>query len=269
MFVKKMGAIVKERFIDEFERGLVSIITPAYNVENVIDETISNVLRQTYTNWELILVDDCSSDNTLEVCRSYQNNNSNVFVYTNSMNSGSGHTRNVALKKAKGQYVAFLDSDDIWDRRKLENQLRFMKENDAAICHTSFSFVDEDGRKRPGKVNATSIVDLESNLRNTEIGTSTAIINRDLVKETFLFSNIRARQDLKLWIDLLSSGYVSHGLDEMLVEYRVRENSVSSNKLKMLAVTLKVYLGVDSLPFYKRLSCYVSYVFNAIKKRRR
>lgn len=261
--------MIKEECLPSFERGLVSIITPAYNVEKVINETISNVLCQTYNKWELILIDDCSTDRTLEICRSFQRKNSNIYVYSNEVNMGSGRTRNIGLEKAKGQYIAFLDSDDIWNERKLENQLKFIRNNNAAICHTSFSFVDENGMKRPGKVKASKVVDLESNLRFTEIGTSTAVINREFVKGDFSFSHMRARQDLKLWIDLLSQGYISYGLDEMLVEYRVRENSVSSNKIKMLLVTLKVYLDVNCLSFNKRLSCYVSYVINAIKKRRR
>ena len=130
-----------------------------------------------------------------------------------------------------------------------------------------FSFIDFNGEPRPGGVNASPLVDLSRHLKNTEIGTSTAIIDRRHVGD-FRFSLIRARQDLKLWIDLLSKGYISYGLDQNLVQYRVRRGSVSSNKIKMLFVTLFIYIQIPHISVAQRIACYISYLISALSKRR-
>lgn len=251
----------------KIENELVSIVTPTYNSQEYIEEAVLSVINQTYTNWELIIVDDCSKDETRRILKKIAASDARVNVIYSNVNSGSGISRNIGLKHAKGQYVAFLDSDDIWEFNKLELQIDYLRKTNAAICHTSFSFVDENGDDRPGRVHASKSVDLERNLKRTEIGTSTAIINRNIIQKEFLFPSMRARQDLKLWIELLSSGYNSVGLDVPLVKYRVRSGSVSSNKFKMLYVTFKVYISIYQLPLPKRLFCYCCYVLNAIKKR--
>lgn len=240
---------------------------PTYNSGEIVKETINTVLAQTYSNWELIIIDDCSIDNTRSILEEVALKDSRIKCFFSQKNNGAGVSRNVGLDNASGQYIAFLDSDDLWEQEKLELQIDFMKKNKAPICHTSFSFIDEDGFCRKGFVHVSQYLSLEDNLKRTEIGTSTAVIDRKLVTHDFRFSSIRARQDLKLWIDLLSLGYVSVGLRKEMVKYRVRSGSVSSNKLKMLFVTFKVYIGVKKLPIHKRLYCYSAYIFNAIRKR--
>lgn len=246
----------------------VSIIMPTYNVGKIILETISSVLVQTYSDWELIIVDDLSLDNTREILENVSLTDSRIKVVFSDVNNGAGITRNIAIQQASGRFIAFLDSDDIWHPHKLEKQVAHMITLNAPISHTSFKFIDESGNERPGEVNASSFVDLEHNLKYTEIGTSTAMIDLNIVEGDIKFSNIRARQDLKLWIDLLGRGYFSYGLNLPLVKYRVRSGSVSSNKIKMLWITLTIYFGIKNLSLTKRFSCYISYVFNAIKKRR-
>ncbi|MDO6610117.1 glycosyltransferase [Shewanella sp. 1_MG-2023] len=245
----------------------VSIIMPTYNVGNIVQETIESVLSQTYKDWELIIVDDASTDNTVNILINICATDPRIILVLSEVNKGAGASRNIGLDTAKGRFIAFLDSDDIWESTKLETQIDYMISIRAPICHTSFSFINELGDKRPGRVKANKIVDLEHNLKHTEIGTSTAMIDLDLVKHRVRFSHIRARQDLKLWIELLGCGYLSHGIDIPLVKYRVRNGSVSSNKIKMLWVTFQVYMSVTSISVPKRLFCYSSYVFNAIKKR--
>ncbi|WP_153445959.1 glycosyltransferase family 2 protein [Vibrio algicola] len=240
---------------------------PAYNSSKHIAVAIESVINQSYSDWELIVIDDCSTDSTILIVDKYSHQDSRVRCHSTNVNAGAGVARNIGIELASGQFLAFLDSDDLWDSNKLTKQLGFMKANNAEISHTSFSFIDEDGFSRPGSVSVSKCVNLETNLRKTEIGTSTAIINRRLVLDSIKFSEIRARQDLKLWIDLLKQGYKSYGLDSDLVKYRIRSGSVSSNKIKMLFVTLKVYLEVKELSVMKRISCYLSYVFNAIRKR--
>jgi teichuronic acid biosynthesis glycosyltransferase TuaG len=247
--------------------NLVSIIMPTYNVGELVKDTVGTVLFQTYSNWELLIIDDCSSDNTQSILQDLASHDSRIKCYFSSQNLGAGSSRNIGLSNSNGQYIAFLDSDDLWEPEKLELQINFMNQKNAPICHTSFSFIDESGEARNGFVNVSESLNLRQNLKRTEIGTSTAMIDRKLVTHDFKFNKIRARQDLKLWIDLLSLGYTSYGLQKELVKYRVRDGSVSSNKFKMLYVTLKVYCSVRSLPLSKRLYYYFFYVFNAIRKR--
>lgn len=247
--------------------GLVSIVVPTYNVGDVVSETIQSVLSQTYENWELILVDDASTDNTVSVLNTFCLKDPRITVLNNTINSGPGVSRNVGIERAQGQYLAFLDSDDLWLEDKLSKQIDFMKSNHAGISHTSFSFIDSNGLDRKGRVDVSRHVTLEDNLKRTEIGTSTALIDREIVKKTICFSSMRARQDLKLWIQLLGAGYSSLGLNVPLVKYRVRSGSVSSNKVKMLYVTFKVYLSICQLSLPKRIFYYFCYVVNAIKKR--
>jgi teichuronic acid biosynthesis glycosyltransferase TuaG len=250
-----------------YDSGKVSIITPVYNVRRFIFDTISSVIEQEYSDWELILIDDNSTDGGYEELVAVYGSFEKIKIIRNSTNLGAGFSRNAGMDLADGRYIAFLDSDDIWSRDKLSTQLKFMEEHNAPICHTSFSFIDYKGDAHHGGVKVSEKVDLIGHLKNTEIGTSTAIIDRNLVGD-FRFSLIRARQDLKLWISLLASGYISFGLDKDLVKYRVRKGSVSSNKIKMLYVTFFIYIKISQLTLAQRISCYISYLINAISKRR-
>ncbi|CDS95259.1 glycosyltransferase family 2 protein [Vibrio coralliirubri] len=240
---------------------------PTFNVASFVSETIDSVMKQTYLDWELIIVDDCSSDDTPQVLEEYRQLDKRIIVKLMDVNGGAGVSRNEALKLATGRFFAFLDADDLWVDDKLELQVQHMLANNAAISHTSYSHIDSLGMPIEGGVSVSKRVDLIAHLKSTEIGTSTSMIDTNLVLEKIEFSSIRARQDLKLWIYLLSLGYDSVGLDSPLVKYRVRPNSVSSNKFKMLIVTFFVYWSVSALNPYQRVSCYCHYVINAIKKR--
>jgi len=241
---------------------------PTYNVDEFVAETINSVINQSYLDWELLIVDDCSKDNTREVLAELASKDTRIQVFFSSENNGAGISRNMCIEKATGRFIAFLDSDDLWEKDKLKLQIEHMISINAPVSHTSFKFISDDGSKRKGGVRVSKCVGLISLLKNTEIGTSTAIIDTQLVREEFRFTPIRARQDLRLWIDLLSLGYKSYGLEVPLAKYRVRPNSVSSNKLKMLIITFNVYIRVKALPLYKRVYCYLFYVVNAVKKRK-
>lgn len=243
-----------------------SIITPVYNCKDYIDETIQSVLAQTYSDWELILIDDCSTDGTFELITRKYSNTFRVKILQNVANSGSGYSRNSGLSLASGRFVAFLDSDDLWAPTKLEKQIAFMKKRNAAISHTSYSFIDKFGKPRSGYVCASALVNLARLMKKTEIGTSTAMIDRKIVGSVE-FDLMRTRQDIRLWMELMSSGFSSHGLDEVLVKYRVRENQISSNKFEMLVKTFFVYAKFDKIPLSQRISYFLSYVLNSIYKR--
>lgn len=245
----------------------VSIIVPTYNVEDFIVESINSVIFQEFTDWEVIVIDDGSNDLTKQILLDNFASNPKIRLYFNERNLGSGYCRNFGIENSLGRFIAFLDADDIWHKSKLSYQLSFMKLRKASISHTSYSYIDTHGNILSAKSRVSSSVALLDNLRRTEIGTSTAIIDTSIVGRDFRFSSLRARQDLVLWYDLMKLGHSSLGLDKALVMYRVRPGSISSNKFNMLWVTFLVYINFTDLNLYTRFSCYLSYVFNAINKR--
>lgn len=245
----------------------VSVIIPTYNVEAFIVQTINSVCEQVFSDWEILVVDDCSTDTTVELLKNTFGAHPKIRLFFNEENLGSGHCRNVGIEHANGRFIAFLDSDDVWLETKLSEQINWMKSQCAPISHTAYTFIDTNGNKIPGRNRASASVSLLDNLKRTEVGTSTAIIDTSIVGRGFRFSDIRARQDLVLWVDLMSAGHISYGLNSALVKYRVRGGSVSSNKLKMLWVTFWVYMRFDKLPIHVKCYCYFSYVINAIRKR--
>lgn len=245
---------------------LISIITPLYNAENFISETIDSVLAQDYIHWEYILIDDCSSDNSVKFIESKYGGDSRIKVLKANVNGGAGVARNIGLEYAAGRFIAFLDADDLWIHNKLSKQLAFMQKNNSAISHTSYAFINEEGRGIPGRVNVSPQVNLHSYMRNTEIGMSTSLINKDIIGE-FKLHSMRTRQDTRLWLTLLSSGHVAHGLNEDLVLYRVRKGQISGNKVLIAWRTLKLYLSITNIPLAERLTNYCYYAFNGIFKR--
>jgi teichuronic acid biosynthesis glycosyltransferase TuaG len=246
----------------------ISIILPVFNAKGFIDNTISSVLEQTFCNWELIIIDDCSDDRTYEyLCNKYKDVPS-IRIFQNEVNSGAGVTRNKGLEKASAKIIAFVDADDVWLPQKLEIQSIHMRQHNSAIVHSSYSFIDEDGKSILGRVTASPKVDLNSYMRNTEIGMSTSLINRELVGD-FSFDAMRTRQDTKLWLTLLEKGFISEGISEVLVRYRIRSGQISGNKLEIAWRTLNLYWMVDTLPTYIRLKNFFFYAVNGVLKRLR
>lgn len=243
---------------------LVSIIMPAYNAESYIKDSIDSVLSQTHTNFELIVVDDCSKDKTVQVLRSL--NDPRIKIVELKENVGTGDARNCGLQVSQGQYISFIDADDVWLPQKLELQLKHMQQTKAPISHTSYSFINETGEQISGYVQASSTVDLSQYMRSTEIGLSTAMIDRQQVGG-FTFNSMRLRQDTRLWIDLMMRGFCSKGLDKTLVNYRIRSGQISGNKFKSAFRTLKLYLSIHELPLPQRLLSFSCYILNAVLKR--
>lgn len=244
----------------------ISIITPIYNAELFIDKTIDSVISQSFKNWEYILVDDCSTDSSVEFIRLKYANESRIKVICATQNGGAGVARNIGLEHARGHLIAFLDADDIWQPDKLTKQLAFMEKHNSAIVHTSYAFINEIGESIAGRVDVSERVNLRSYMRNTEIGMSTTLINKDIVGE-FKLHTMRTRQDTRLWLTLLSAGHEAHGLNEDLVLYRVRKGQISGNKVIIAWRTLKLYLSITNIPLAERVTNYCYYAFNGVFKR--
>lgn len=246
--------------------ALVSVVVPCYNCEKFVGDTIESVLNQTFENWELILVDDCSSDSTFEVISGFANKDSRIVAMKMPVNGGAGAARNLALDNARGQYIAFLDSDDVWFNNKLERQLDALKDEKYAICHTSYIVVDEKGNQVAGGVQASRSIGLAEMMKKTEIGMSTAMVNKKVIGE-FRLSLIRNRQDAKLWMDILATGNRSIGIEEPLSKYRIRNGQVSSNKLKMVWITFKLYMQFSKIGYFRRFWYFSNYCLSAVLKR--
>lgn len=244
----------------------VSVITASYNAGRFIEETIKSVLEQTYDNLELIIVDDCSTDNTEEIVKKYMKIDLRVKFYKLEKNSGAAVVRNTALEKAKGRFIAFLDSDDVWDRDKLEKQINFMKKNNYGFSFTSYRLMSEKGLLLNKEVRVPSQIKYEELLKNTIIGCLTVIIDKDIIGD-FRMPLVRAGQDTATWLSILRKGNIAYGYDEVLASYRLVDGSISSNKLKALKRTWNTYRKLENLNLIKSTYYFVYYVLNAIRKR--
>ena len=243
---------------------LISIITPSYNSAKFISETIESVLAQSYQNWEMIIVDDCSSDNSIDIIKNYIKKNSAIKLITLNINCGVAKARNVGLKNAKGDYIAFLDSDDLWDKNKLQEQINFMKDNNIHLSYTSYIKINEEG-KVIGKVTAPKRVDYKKMLKSNYIACSSAMLKRVILEDIY-FPSLKLRQDHAFWLSLLKKGINAYGLNEPLLHYRVRKKSISSNKAVAAYYQWKLYREFEKFPIYKSAWYFLNYSILGIVK---
>lgn len=246
----------------------VSIITPTWNSEKYIEKTVVSVLNQTYQNWEMIIVDDCSTDNTIKIVEEISKKDSRVKIFSLSVNSGAAKARNKSIQLGTGRFVAYLDSDDIWKAEKLEKQIQFMKKNNCGFSCTSYEVIDAYGRPKNKYVHMLPKVDYVGFLTNNLLQTVGIMVDTQKIDKKYLIMpDIRRRQDAATWLQILKAGFECYGLDEILAEYRRTENSLSSNKFKAVKGIWNLYRDIEhlSLPFSSY--CFVRYAFLAVWKR--
>lgn len=210
--------------------GLVSVIMPSWNTGEFISESIQSVINQTYTNWELIIVDDCSTDNTDEIVDSFKDDR--IRCFKNEKNSGAALTRNRALREAKGEWIAFLDSDDLWMPEKLEKQIKFMKENKYALSYTEYEKIDEDDRPLNVYVSGPEIVNKRKMYHYDYIGQLTMMYSAK-VFGLIQIKDIKKNNDYAIRLQLYKKhGTCAYLLKENLAKYRVRKVSISHDKFR-------------------------------------
>ncbi|MDA9201819.1 glycosyltransferase [Flavobacteriaceae bacterium] len=227
---------------------LVSIITPSYNSEEFISQTINSIINQTYSNWELLITDDCSNDLSTEIIKSFVKKDNRIKLYTLDYNSGAGVARNNSIKYSNGKYIAFCDSDDQWLPNKLEKQIAFLKENNLQFSYSSYKVCNEED-EIVGSVICPKEVSFRKMLNNNYVGCLTAIYDSEKLGK-FYMSKIRNRQDWVLWLNILKNSGPAMGLTEPLAIYRERSSSISSNKIKQFKFNWNVYrkeLGYNSI----------------------
>ncbi len=245
---------------------LVSVIMPCYNMEKYVADSIASVQRQTYSNWELLIVDDVSTDETVKIVTKRTETDERIHFVVKPQHSGIADTRNQCIQMAQGRFLAFLDADDIWHPEKLETQVRFMLENHVGFTYSTYDWIDEEGNTLNKSINTIGRLDYETYLRNTIIGCSTVVVDKTIVGE-IVVPRFRTSEDTATWLDILKQGHLAYAIDKPLVSYRIRRRSASSNKLKAAADLWKVYRRHEKLPFFKAIFFFSCYAFNAIKKR--
>jgi teichuronic acid biosynthesis glycosyltransferase TuaG len=245
---------------------LVSVIVPCYNMERFISDTIDSVRRQTYSHWELLIVDDASTDGTVGVVQKHCAQDDRIHFVVKPKHSGIADTRNQCLKMAKGRYLAFLDADDLWHPEKLEQQLQFMTERNIGFSYSSYDRVDEKGNLLNKIVKTAGNLSYDAYLRNTIIGCSTVMLDTEKVGHVVV-PNFLTSEDAATWLNILRKGFIAYAIEQPLTSYRIRQHSASSNKLKASSDLWRVYRQQEKLPFFKALCYFFSYAFHAIKKR--
>lgn len=249
------------------KENLVSIITPVYNAESFLFETIKSVINQTYVNWEAIFVDDCSTDNSANLIKQFAQEDTRIKYIKLSENSGAAVARNTKNENAKGRFIAFLDSDDKWKEDKLKNQLKFMADRGVGFTYTNYNMISEDGEELRSTIKLPEKLNYNGLLKNTAIACSSVVIDRKIIGD-FRMPNVRKGQDTATWLMILRKYEYAYLIDEVLGSYRQVQNSISSNKIGALQRTWNTYRNIEKLPIYKAVYYFIFYVFNAINRRK-
>jgi glycosyltransferase involved in cell wall biosynthesis len=226
--------------------SLISIITPNYNCERFIDQTIESILVQTYQHWEMIIVDDCSTDNSYDIALEYANRDSRIKVYRMEQNSGAALCRNKAIELSQGQYLAFLDSDDLWLSEKLERQLTFMQENDCDFSFTEYEHIDEEGKCLRIKAKVIKKLTYRKLLLHCFPGCLTVMYRQDLTKKIYC-NDIKKNNDHALFLRVIKHCDNAMGLPENLAKYRIRKNSISRKKIQIIKPYITVLRKFENI----------------------
>ncbi len=246
------------------EENKVSIIIPVYNAEKFIGKTIESVLNQTYKNWEILIFNDKSKDNSLKIIKKYSEKDKRIKVVDSKENVGVVAARNKLTEIATGEFIAFLDADDYWKQNKLEKQIKFMLKNNALISCTEYTRVTED-EKEINDIIIKEIITYEDMLKNNYLGCLTVIYNANKLGKRY-FKEREKNEDYVLWLEIVKETKIIFGLKENLAFYRVLNNSRSSNKIKAAKDRWNVYRKIERLSLFKSIYYFLQYVIRALKK---
>ena len=251
------------------EEPVVSIIIPVYNSELYIEDTIKSIVNQTYTNFEAIFVDDCSTDKSLEIIKKYCDIDNRFKIIKLPRNRGPAIARNIGIRKAKGSYLTFLDSDDIWHSNKLKMQIKYITQNNYEIVYCSYRYISDDGKKISTYIKIPSVVDYKKSLSNMYILTATIMIDLKKIPKRYVYMSNIIVEDVATWWKLLKKGYKAHCQNIALVYCRKRNKSRSSNKLKNFKGRWCVYRKYEKIGIIKSCYYFIMYVLKAFNKRRK
>ena len=248
---------------------LVSVIMPAYNSARTLEDAASSVLEQTYENIELLIADDYSSDDTSEICQALASKDSRVHVITNTSNQGALKTRLKVIREAKGEWIAFLDSDDLWKPDKLSKQLALRNDTGCDLVYTGSSFIDENGQPYEWILHVPERTEYKQLLKQNIISNSSVLVKKDLFVRFAPDNEDKhdMHEDFACWLGMLRAGHTARGIDEPLITYRLSKSSMSGNKLKAYSMNMYTYKYIG-LGFFSRLYYQMCYSVNGIRKYR-
>ena len=260
---------LRQEWKKNMEKELVSIIVPVYNVEKYIVETMNCVRNQTYQGWELLLVEDCGKDESVTIIEKYikDTRDKRICLIRQPSNMGAARARNRGLKEAKGRYIAYLDADDLWEISKLERELAFMEETNAAFAFTGYEFADEAGVGLGKVVHVPKQLTYKEALKNTTIFTTTVMFDTTRIDKDLLEMPVIKSEDTALWWKILRNGYVAYGLDENLVKYRRGGKSLSSNKLEAVRRIWNLYRRAEGMSVISSAWNFCFWAVRAVKRR--
>lgn len=244
---------------------MVSIIIPAYNAEKFIEETIASVTAQTYTNWELIIVEDGSTDRTKEIVE--QMTDERIRLIVPRQHGSAARARNVGIEEAKGRYIAFLDADDIWKPDKLAKELAFMEEKNTGFVFSSYEYADENGIGKGKIAHVPAFLTYKEALKNTIIFTSTVLLDAKQIPKELIYMPEVKSEDTATWWKILKNNHTAYGLDEVLVLYRRPAKSLSSNKLEAIKRIWDLYRKVEKLSLIYSVYNFVFYAVRTVRRR--
>lgn len=247
---------------------MISIVIANFNSEKYIKETLDSILAQTYTNFEVLIIDDVSTDNSLDIIHDYQKKDVRIKLFKLKQNSGPAIARNLGIKNAKGNFLTFIDSDDLWDKIFLETSINFMEINKYSFIFSSYRRTDENLNKLyddyivPEKVNYTDL------LKSNRISCLTAFMDISSIGKMYMDETFKSHEDYSLWLNILKKVDYAYGIQEVLATYRIRNSSISRNKFRMLKTQWKFLRKVEKLSIFKTIYYYFHYIYNGLKKYR-
>lgn len=248
-------------------QGLISIIVPVYNAEKFLNDTIKTVQNQTYQNWEMIFVDDCSNDNSRNIIKEAMKKDKRIKLLCQEKNDGAALARNRGINEALGDFICFLDADDLWHKDKLQKQLNFMNEKRCAFSFTGYQFADCNGIANGKKVWVPEKISYRQALKNTTIAPVTVMFNMSLLnKNDIMMPNVKS-EDTATWWKVLKKVDYAYSINEILSYYRRSKNTSSSNKVKAVKQTWNLYRNVEKFNVVKSFYYFSWYIFNAIRRR--
>lgn len=247
-------------------KPLISIITPVYNSEIFLKDTFRSVKNQTYYNWEWLLIDDCSTDKSWDILLSFANDDNRIKVFKNTTNMKAGKSRNFLIKKARGKFITFIDSDDIWSLDRLKIHSEFMLTNNISFSHSSYAFIDKKGNsiKKPFIVSDKPITYYDL-LKKPEISCLTAMYDQKTLGKRYMSSHSK-KQDYALWLSILREGIKSHPFKEITAYYRQHEKSNTSNKFSLILYHIKFLKETQNFNYFNAVYYTVYWGLNGLKK---
>lgn len=250
----------------DMKKGLVSIITPCYNGEKYIAETIDSVIAQSYNNWEMIIVDDGSKDNSAQIVKNYMNKEPRIKLIQQG-NGGSSAARNNGIRNAEGQYMALLDADDLWNSDFLEKQIKLMNESNCICVYSSYKLIDKNSKEIGHPVIAKDKITEKDMMIRDYIGCLTGLYNMEKYGKVYLHEELKSlKDDYAFWLDVVKLEKVAYGNREVLASYRVLSNSATSNKKKMIIKQWQFYRQYLKLNVPKSMFNIIVWGINGLKK---